>query len=43
VTTSGRTTVIDVGQAFGFGPGTDVLTVVNSINSPLDSNDFLFN
>jgi Ca2+-binding RTX toxin-like protein len=43
VTTSGRTTVIDVGQSFGFGPGTDVLTVVNSINSPLDGNDSLFN
>ena len=42
VTTSGRTTVIDVGASFGFGPGTDVLTVVNSINSPLDGNDFLF-
>ena len=43
VTTSGRTTVIDVGAAFGFAAGFEVLTVVNSINSPLDGNTFLFN
>jgi hypothetical protein len=42
VTKSGDTTQIDVGAAFGFAPGFEVLTVVNSSNSALDSNDFLF-
>jgi Ca2+-binding RTX toxin-like protein len=42
VTKSGDTTIIDVGAAFGFAPGFEVLTVTNSSNSALDSNDFLF-
>jgi serralysin len=43
VSTSGQTTTIDVGAAFGLAFGTQVLTVTNVINSPLDCNDFLFN
>lgn len=43
VTQNGATSVIDVGAAFGFSSGSEVLTVVNSSTSPLDSNDFLFN
>jgi hypothetical protein len=39
---SGNTTQIDVGAAFGFAPGFEVLSVTNSSNSALDSNDFLF-
>jgi Ca2+-binding RTX toxin-like protein len=42
VTLNGKTTVIDVGAAFGFAANTEVLTVRNSISSPLDANDFLF-
>jgi len=39
---SGRETVIDVGAAFGYFAGSEVLTVYNDTTSPLDSNDFLF-
>lgn len=42
VSVRGQTTRIDVGAAFGFGPGSEVLTVTNAINSPLDANDFRF-
>jgi Ca2+-binding RTX toxin-like protein len=42
VTQYGNKTVIDVGGAYGFSSGNEVLTVFNSSSSPLDENDFSF-